>query len=298
LRRVSRPCRAALGSPCSCTLKTVSYLRDAFVDPEHARVSILEPGYLVGDGVFATMRAYEGVCFRAARHVASLERAAAAFGLELPPAFEQAIAIADEAAQRTLAEDAYVRVTLARGAAPTTTVLSVIARPMVLPSDHDYARGVTTVTVTPRRIPPECLSPSIKSTSYAPQLLARREAERQGATEGLQLALDGSLACGAMSNLFVMIGDALLTPPLETGCRAGVTREALLDLAPKLFREVREERLPPSIFGSCDEAFLTSTRIECLPIARVDDVVIGTSFARTHALRSAFRELVRREVSR
>ncbi len=244
------------------------------------------------------MRAYDGVCFRAARHLASLEKAAESFDLKLPPAFAEAITLADEAARRTHAEHAYVRVTLSRGADPTTAVLSVIARPMVLPSDHDYAQGISTVTVAQRRIPPECFSPSIKSTSYAPQLLARREAERQGAAEGLQLALDGTLACGAMSNLFVIAGDALLTPPLETGCRAGVTREAILEIAPKLFREVREERLPPSIFSRCDEAFLASTRIECLPIASVDGVVLASSFERTHALRSAFYELVRREVSR
>ena len=278
-------------------MTTVTFFHDAFVAPEDARVPILDPGYLVGDGVFATMRAYDGVCFRADVHLRALASSAAAFGIALPTGFERAVEIANEAARRTSAEHAYVRVTLTRGHTSPPTVFSVIARPMVVPSEDDYRYGVATVTVRARRIPPSCFDPCIKSTSYAAQLLGRREAERAGAAEGLQRAIDGSLACGTMSNVFVMVGDTLLTPPLDTGCRDGVTRGVILELAPTLFRDVREETLPPDIFARASEAFLTSTRVECLPIASVDGVRIGASFERTHALRGAFLDLVRRETS-
>lgn len=285
-------------------METVIHVGGRFVAPEDAVVSLLDHGYLLGDGVFATMRAYRGVCFRSSRHLAELERGAALFGLEVPSPLDDLAALANEAARRTGADDAYVRVTLTRGAPGARPTLSVISRAMDVPGDDDYARGVSVVTVTPRRVPAACLDGSIKTTSYAVQVLARREVQARGAGEGIQLAIDGALACATMANLFVVVGDTLLTPSLESGCRAGITRAAVLEIAPHVFEDVREERLDPSILAEADELFLTSTRVECLPIAVVDGSPIGAGrgsvtarFRRTHALREAFAALVRAETA-
>lgn len=270
-----------------------------FVAPADAVVSLLDRGYLLGDGVFATMRGYDGACFRAGRHLAALARGAALFGIPLPVPVAELAALADDAARRTGASDAYVRVTLTRGAPDGPPTLSVVARAMDVPSADAFARGVAAITVSPRRIPPACLDGSVKSTSYGPQVLARREVERRGAAEGIQLAVDGALASGTMSNLFVVRGDTLLTPSLESGCRAGVTREAVLELAPRLFRRVSAERLAPSVLDDADEAFFTSTRVECLPIASVDAKPVGQGrFDRTRALRDALVALIRAELGR
>jgi branched-chain amino acid aminotransferase len=280
-------------------LKTVIYVAGRFVAPEDALVSLLDRGYLLGEGVFATMRGYRGVCFRSNQHLLELARGAAIFGFDLPSPLSEVAAIADEAARQTGAHAAYVRVTLTRGAPGSPPTLSVLAREMEVPDEDAYRRGVSAVTVTPRRIPPACLDPSIKTTSYAAQVLARRDVESKGATEGIQLAVDGALACGTMANLFIVRGDTLLTPSIDSGCRAGMTRSAVLELAPRLFREVREQRLERSLLDDADEAFFTSTRIECLPIATVDGRAIGRSrFDRTHAVREAFAALVRAETSR
>ena len=282
-------------------MKTVAYVGGGFVAPESAIVSLLDAGYLLGDGVFATMRAYGGVCFRADRHLAELARGAAVLGIDVPMDVASIAALANDAARRTEEPDAYVRVTLTRGAPGARPTLSVLARAMDVPSARDYAHGVAVVTVTPRRIPPACLDGSIKTTSYAVQVLARREVQTKNAAEGIQLAIDGALACGTMSNLFVISKGALLTPSLESGCRAGVTRAAVLELAPRLFERVREERLDPSILDDADEAFLTSTRVECLPIAAVDGRPVGGGrrprFERTHALHDALVSLVRAETA-
>jgi branched-chain amino acid aminotransferase len=280
-------------------VKTVIHVGGQFVAPEDAAVSLLDRGYLLGDGVFATMRGYRGVCFRSKRHLAELARGAAIFGIDVPRSLPEVAELADEAARRTGAHDAYVRVTLTRGAPGAPPTLSILARAMDVPADDAYRRGVSVVTVTPRRIPPACLDGTIKTTSYAVQVLARREVEARGAAEGIQLAIDGTLACATMANLFVVRDGVLLTPPLESGCRAGVTRATLLELAPRLFREVREEHLEPAILEAAEEAFLTSTRVECLPIASVDGKAVGRShFDRTHALRDAFTALVRSETER
>ncbi|MBX3207642.1 MAG: aminotransferase class IV family protein [Labilithrix sp.] len=280
-------------------MSTVIHVGGRFVAPGDAVVSLLDRGYLLGDGVFATMRGYRGSCFRAARHLAGLARGAALFGITPPLPLAELAALADDAARRTGAQDAYVRVTLTRGAPDAPPTLSVIARAMDVPSDDAYARGIAAVTVMPRRVPPACFDGSIKTTSYAVQVLARREVESKGAAEGIQLAIDGALASGTMANLFVVRGDTLLTPSLDSGCRAGVTREAILELAPRLFGQVREEPLEPSILEEADEAFFASTRVECLPIATVDGRPVGRArFDRTHALRAALVALVRSETER
>lgn len=249
-------------------------------DPRAATVPLNDPGYLLGDGVFATMRGYEGRCFRAGVHLADLARAARLFDLALPEGVE---AIAHEAAKRTGAADAYVRVTVTRG-----DRLSVIGRAMDVPPAEAYRDGIATTVVTLRRIPASCMDPSVKATGYAASVLARREVEKRGMREGLQLAVDGSVACGTMANVFVAKDGVLFTPsPMKSGCRDGVTRRAVIELARAKGIEVREEPVP---LDECDEAFFTSTRVECLPIASVDGKPIGKgAFPLATALRTALR---------
>lgn len=254
------------------------------MEEREAKVSLFDRGYLLGEGAFATMRAYRGRCFRGDRHLAQLARAAEAFGLSLP---RDAAARADEAAARVGAEDARVRVTVSEGA------FSIIAEPLAAPSEHDYAHGVEVVTVRARRVPPACFDGAIKSLSYAPSMLAQREARARGAAEGIQLTVDGALACGSVSNLFVVRGDELATPSLDSGCRPGVTREAVLELAARLGLRAAERRIAAD--EPFDEAFLTSSRVEVLPIASFDAKPLAVKHAR--ALRTAFRDLVARETA-
>jgi branched-chain amino acid aminotransferase len=278
------------------------YFDGRFVAPEgeKARVPVSDPGYLLGEGVFATMHGYDGVCFRAERHLKTLVRGAALFGMTLPSGIDRIIAIADEAASRTRSRDAYVRVTVTRSTDDAHPLLTVLSRPLDVPSAADYARGVQSTIVSGRRIPPACIDGTIKMTSYAPQVLARREAASRGIGpgEGIVLAVDGSLACGTMANLFIVKGDTLLTPSLASGCRAGITREVVLEIASRVGLTAREEALDQSALFDADEAFFTSSRVECLPIAAVDGRAIGgPDHPHTAALRSALRAVVTDETT-
>ena len=283
------------------------YFDGHFVSPhgdeagrERPCVPVTDPGYLLGEGVFATMHGYDGVCFRAERHLETLVRGAALFGMTLPSGIDRIIAIADEAASRTRVRHAYVRVTLTRSADEARPVLTVLSRPLDVPSTDDYASGVASTIVSARRLPPACLDGTIKMTSYAPQVLARREAASRGVGpgEGIMLAVDGSLACGTMANLFLVKGDALLTPSLASGCRAGVTRELVLEVAARVGLTAREETLDPAALFDADEAFFTSSRVECLPIATVDGRAIGgADHPHATALRSAMLAVVTDETT-
>lgn len=279
-------------------LTTVIHLGGRFVAPEEAVVPLLDRGYLLGDGVFATMRGYDGACFRSGAHLDQLARGACLFGIDLPASLAEIAELADEAARRTHARASYVRVTLTHGVEDGPPNLSILARPMDVPAEADYARGVATIAVTSRRIPGSCIDGTIKTTSYAAQLLARRQASLAGAGEGIMLAVDGSLACGTMANLFVVRGRDLFTPSLESGCRAGITRAAILEIAPRIGFSVHEERLDPSRLFEGDEAFFTSTRVECLPIASVDGTRIGNGeFHHARALRAALGALIQEETA-
>jgi branched-chain amino acid aminotransferase len=277
------------------------FFEDRFVsasDPSAARVAVTDRGYLLGEGVFATLRGYDGTCFRKERHLALLERGAHAFGMTLPMSVERIAEIADEAAVFTGASDAYVRVTVARSGEDGRPLLTVLARGFDVPSAEEYERGIPVVFVSGRRVPPSCMDPAIKSTSYAPSVLARREAALRGGRDGIQLAVDGSLACGTMTNLFLVHAGALYTPSLESGCRPGITREAVLEIAAREGIAVHEQRLDPNAIAEADEAFLTSTRVECLPIASIDGRPVGgAQHPLTTALRAALRALVRAETA-
>ena len=264
----------------------VVWMGGRFVDPSAATVNVLDRGWLLGDGVFATMRGYDGVCFRPERHLARVVRGAETLGITMPASIGSLTEIANEAAKKTKAKDAYVRVTISRGA------FAVIARPLDVPSAQEYEKGIETTVVSPRRIPPDCIDPSFKTTSYAPQIVAWREIEAKGVREGLQLAIDGTIAGGTTANLFIVKDGALVTPPTSTGCRPGVTRETVIEIAKELGLPVNEERIALDLLERADEAFFTSSRIECLPLAR------SKSFQITTAVHRAFRELVLSETKR
>lgn len=258
-----------------------------FVEPADAKIDVLDRGWLLGDGVFATMRGYRGRCFRIADHLGTLRDGAEMLGIELPASLATITEVAHEAAARTKAEDAYVRVTASRGA------FAVIARPLDVPSPADYQHGIETIVVGPRRIPPECVDPRFKTTSYAPQIVAWRELEARGIREGLQLALDGTIACGTTSNVFIVQDGALVTPPTSTGCRPGVTRKVVFECAEEIGLPVREERIPIDMLDAASEAFFTSSRIELLPIRRSSS---ERGFPVTTELRVAFQKLVFAEI--
>ncbi len=270
----------------------VVFFEDRFVDLDDARVRVDDRGLLLGEGVFVTMRARRARCFRKDEHLDRLRRGAELFRLVLPLSSERLAAIADEAADRTGERDAYVRITATRRGDGGTT-LFVLARALAVPAEADRDAGVRVGIVGLRKPPPACADPYVKTTSYAGPVLARREAEQRGLAEGLQLALDDSVASGAMSNLFVVHGSRVTTPPLATGARAGVTREVVIELARAAGHRVEEAAVSTADLASADEIFLTSTRIGCLPVAEVEGIVRrGGPFPVTRALHAALEQRI------
>jgi branched-chain amino acid aminotransferase len=155
---------------------------------------------------------------------------------------------------------------------PTVVMIQKTLSPY--PPRH-YDEGIRVAAVGVRRNHPRALDPAIKSSNLLNNILAVREAQSRGAEEPVLLNQDGFVAEGASTNVFLVRGGAVATPPLSAGILAGITREVVLELLPTLAIPFREEPLRlPDLLGA-DEVFVTSTTREVVPVARVDETAIG-----------------------
>lgn len=278
----------------------IVYLNGAMVPRHEARISPFDRGFLYGYGLFETMRAYEGRVFRLERHLARLRRSAE----RLLFASEVDVYDLEQAIYRTLEAnelaDARIRLTVSAGpgeralapAAEGLITVLVSAEKLVLPSQA-YEKGVRAAIATPRR---NSLSPlsRIKSTNYLDSLVAHSQALASGADEAILLDERGFIAEGSMSNIFFVSNGLLLTPSEESGILPGITREAVLELARDLGVEVVVGDIPLVDLTRADEAFLTSSVREVMPIASVDGepVAHGEPGPMTKRLMAAYRQLV------
>jgi branched-chain amino acid aminotransferase len=262
-------------------------------DAEHAVIPVYDHGFLYGEGVYEVFRTYDGTPFLFDRHLTRLRASAARIHLNVPFSDAEVERRSHETLSAaglvpgrdgTPAPDAYVRVLLTRGVGEITydpaacplPSLVIIAKPLpVTPPDH-YERGVKVSIVDPIRNHPESVSPLIKSNNLLNNALGMQQAIRAGAVEGVFRNYRGELSECAQSNLFIVSGGVVRTPPLEAGLLAGITRGYVLEIAADLGIACAETPLHDRDLFDADEAFFTSTTKEVVPITQVDDQKIGT----------------------
>jgi branched-chain amino acid aminotransferase len=256
-------------------------------DGEHAVISVFDHGFVYGEGIYETLRTYNGVPFLFDRHMRRLRTSAGMMSLSVPLTDSEAAARVDETMRPGAygpSREAYIRILVTRGvgdlsydpaACPTPSVV-VIVKPQVDPPLEAYERGVKVALVPIVRNHPGSVNPLIKSNNLINNALAMQEAVRRGAFEGLMRNYRGELAECTTANIFVVKNGAALTPPLDAGLLAGITREFLFEVGKDAGIEVREQILRDGDLFRADEAFLTSTTREVVPIVRVDDRVIGS----------------------
>jgi len=273
-------------------------------DQAHAVISVFDHGFLYGEGIYETLRTYGGRPFLFDRHMRRLRASAAMMALRVPltdeaiaSRFRETIAAA---ALGIDGREAYVRMLVTRGigeltydpaACPEPSVV-VIVKPQVDPPAEAYEQGVKVALVSIVRNHPGSVNPLIKSNNLLNNALAMQEAVKQGAFEGVMRNYRGELAECTTSNLFIVRNGEALTPPLDAGLLAGITRELVLEIGRDAGIAVREQVLrDPDLLGA-DEAFLTSTTREIVPITRVDDATIGAGRPGpvTRRLLDAFRK--------
>jgi branched-subunit amino acid aminotransferase/4-amino-4-deoxychorismate lyase len=251
------------------------YLDGVFLDQDEARVDARDAGLLFGMGLFETFRARRGKVYLLKRHVARLRHGAEVIGISLPAALGDIEGIVQELTLRSSLDDARVRLTLTGGYERGRERLLVQARPADDYPPRVYEDGITAITASTRRNEYSPLS-GVKSLNYLDNLLARRQARDAGADEALLLNTAGRLAEGSATNLFVLRGGELVTPPLSEGGLPGVTRGAVLELAGEAGYVTRELPLDPSALLTAGEAFMTNAIGGVLPLVAVDGVPVAS----------------------
>jgi len=281
-------------------------LNGRLVPEQEGVVSVFDRGFLFGDGVFESMRAYDGRVFRLPQHLNRLERSAALVGLEGGPAGARLATAIGELLSVNRLGDARLRLTLTRGEGRPGDYIGTVGPPTLVISASPFAgldgalvdAGVPVTIASRRAVPADCVDPAIKSISRMASVLARREASESGAFETILVDATDRLTEGTSSNLFLVTGGGrLLTPAAPGGALPGVTRAAVLEVAAAAGLEIREADLPVGLLGAADEVFLTNTSWEVLPVARVDGRPVGHGRPGpvTRNLLARYRDLVRRE---
>ncbi len=260
------------------------YLNGEWCPKSQAKISVYDHGFLYGDGIFESLRAYDGRIFMLAEHLKRLQNSALAIKLVLPFTESKLEELLYESLDRNNLQNARIRLTISRGAGralgldmdlcPVPTVVLMASEFNGHPANL-YQQGITASIVTTRRIPPAALNPAIKSLNFLNNILAKQEAKVKGAKEALMLNTAGELTEGTTSNLFWISAEELMTPALACGLLAGVTRELVISLARQNNLKVATGKFYPADLLAADEAFLTNTSFEIMPLVQVDEKVIG-----------------------
>jgi branched-chain amino acid aminotransferase len=248
-----------------------------------AHVPVLDNGFLFGDSVYEVLRTYGGRPFATARHLRRLRASAARLGIGLPTADEELLGRVRALLARAGNVESYIRIVVTRGVGDSSYDFEAVSGPTVVmiqkelvpPPERHYEEGIRVAAVDVRRNHPRSLDPAIKSSNLLNNILAVREARARGAEEPLLLNLDGALAEGASTNIFLGRDGRLLTPPLSAGILPGITRQIVLELAASLGVACLDEPVSLESLLAADEAFLSSTTREVVPIRQVDDTIIG-----------------------
>jgi branched-chain amino acid aminotransferase len=268
-----------------------------------AKISVLDHGFLYGDSIYETLRTYGGRPFLLNLHLERLEQSGCGIRLKLP----LSLAHLEQEIRRTLEAAHYaesqVRVIITRGEGDFGYDPSlcrqpnfvIFVYPLVEPSAEIYEKGVAISLVSVRRNLPSAINPAVKSGNLLNQMLAWMEGKVVGAYEALMLNYRGELAECTMSNLFFVKDQVVKTPSLDCGILPGVTRKWVLEIARAQGMMVTEGAFLDSDFFSADEAFLTVTSREVIPIVRCDHHVIGPGIPGpvTRQLHQVYRQRVR-----
>ncbi|HLH80122.1 MAG TPA: branched-chain-amino-acid transaminase [Chthonomonas sp.] len=280
------------------------HLNGKLVPKAEAHLSIYDHGFLYGDGAFEGIRVYDGNIFRLEPHLTRLFRSVRALGIELcveKPVLQQQIA---ELVRKNGHYSGYIRLSVSRGVGlgldpahiGKTPTLVISTEQLRLYPQEMYENGLHVITASTRVPPSVCIDPQIKSLGrYVNNIMAKMEANRMGAGEALMLNMQGYVAEATGDNIFLVSGGMLLTPPTTDGALPGITRQAVMDLARDMGIACRETSLTLYDVYNADEAFLTGTAAEVIPMVSCDQRKIGEGKPGriTQRIIAAFRELTK-----
>ncbi len=277
------------------------FLNNKLVPKNKAFISVLDHGFLYGDGVYETLRAYKGVVFKVDEHIERLFRSAYMINLDIQKTHETVRRAVYETIKANNSSDAVIRITISRGAGPVgldpglcpTPTFVIISNEFKEYPKRYFNKGVKVAIVNTRRNFKGALNPQIKSLNFLNNILAKIEAKNRNAYEAIMLNYRGYIAEGTITNIFFVRDRTLCTPCIDVGILDGITRRIILDAAKELEIKVREGRFRQDEIYRAEEVFISNTTMEVLPVAEIDDIkIVKRPSNVTKSLHQAYKKKV------
>jgi len=251
------------------------YLNGEYILLSEAKVSVLDRGFLFGDGVYEVIPSYQGDLFRMQDHLDRLQDSMSKIRLELPYSFEQWMEILTPLLDSSKDQAIYLQIT--RGVAPKrdhafpkNPVPTVFAMCSDIKPFAGIETGVKALTMEDSRWE-MC---NVKATTLLANVLLRQQAVEQGCAEAI-LHRNGYVTEGAASNLFAVIDGILITPEKTAEILPGITRKVILELARENDFELSEEIISLEALQMASEIWITSSTREIIPVVELDSKAVG-----------------------
>lgn len=277
------------------------WLNGEIMPLESAVVSAADHAHLYGDGLFEGIRIYGSKVFKLDEHLNRLYHGIAYLGYEMRMTQADLRKTLLEVCAQAGIENGYIRLNVTRGTGlgldpkniNRTPNVMIMVNELALYPPQAYEIGLNVVTTSLRVIPPDVLDPRVKAIGrYVANILAKQEANRQGAGEGLMLNAAGYIAECTGDNIFLIKDGKIRTPHPSCGILQGITRDTVIKLARENGIEVEETLLTPFDLYTSNETFLTGTAAEVIPMITLDGRPIGCGQPgeMTQKIMSIFRE--------
>ena len=275
------------------------YVDGKFYAEGEAKISVFDHGLLYGDGIFEGIRFYNGRVF----HLERLWDSARSILLEIPMSQRAMTEALLETIRQNDLREGYIRLIVTRGVGnlglnpeqcKTPSVIIITAQIALYP-EAVYRNGLSVVTCATRRTNPSALNPAVKSLNYLNNVMARIEANLANADEALMLNDEGNIAECTADNVFIVKRGQIFTPPITAGALRGITRSVVFEIAAETGIKVTEADITRHDVFIADEAFLTGTAAEIIPLVKADGRPIGTGKPGpiTARMIARFREMTR-----
>jgi len=270
--------------PTLVVKESVIYIDGDWVPKSKATISVFDHGMLYGDGVFEGIRVYSGVIFQFKEHLDRLYSSAKSIKLHIPLTPEDMTKAVVETLKRNTLRDAYIRLVVTRGVGDLGVDPRKCKRASVIiiaeSADPSFGimakqKGISVIVSSVRRDAVDATTHEIKSLNYLNSVLAKLEAVDAGADDALMLDRNGFVSEATTTNLFIAKGGDIFTPPSTSGILQGVTRRRIIHLGRDLGYRVIEKGLTPYDVTNADEAFLTGTLSEIVPLVKVKGIEVG-----------------------
>ncbi|MDP6925260.1 MAG: aminodeoxychorismate lyase [Candidatus Scalindua sp.] len=277
------------------------FLNGKIIPDSDAYISSADRGFLYGDGIYETLRSYNGKPFKLSDHLERMRHSAKQLRISFSYTNENIGEWINELIELNCSQDAYIRITLSRGTGggrlqmddniEPTTMIQV--KPFTPYDSKLYDEGMSLVVSNSKRST-TCPISSHKSTNLLKSILLKEEAKKRSALESIIINTDEHVAECVVSNIFFVNNGKAVTPSLDTNILPGITRRTVLDICKESSIPTSEERFKVEALLNAEEVFITNSLMEIMPVSKIENYKIGETIPGkiTQRLINAYKHFV------